>query len=72
MMALKLVELTQFALPNLSILILSGVEDRCDSGRLSVHSAFIEKSIAGVLMQIHPMDTPTTNNKHIIPSTIMY
>ena len=44
--ALKLLEATQFASPNLSIsLILYGVNVRCDRGGFSVHSPFIEKSM---------------------------
>ena len=44
-MVTKLPELTQFASPNLSVtFILYGVGVRCDRGRFSVHSPFIEKS----------------------------
>ena len=45
--ALKLLELTQFLSPNLSIytLILYGVGVRCDRGRFLIHNPFIEKSI---------------------------
>ena len=42
----KIVELAQFASPNLLIyLILYGVGVCCDRGLLSVHSQFIEKSM---------------------------
>ena len=45
-MALKLLQLTQFPLPNLSIYsILQRVWVSCDRGRFFMHNPFIEKSM---------------------------
>ena len=55
---IKIARVNSIALPNLSIYfnsILHGVRVRCDRGRFSVHSPFIEMSMAQII--IHGNET---------------